>query len=105
MNIILHEMGTYSHGQELAKALASRGHEVTYLYCPSARTPSRSSLCFTPGDNITVIPVELDAEFAKWQLFNRFLQERVYGARVSLAITSRRPYLVIFVKTPIAIQA
>jgi colanic acid biosynthesis glycosyl transferase WcaI len=105
MNIILHEMGTYPHRQELAKALASRGHEVTYLYCPSARTPSRSSLCFIPSDNVTVIPVELDAEFAKWQLFKRFLQERVYGARVSSAIASRRPDLVISGNTPIAIQA
>ncbi len=105
MNIILHEMGTYTHRQELAKALASRGHEVTYLYCPSARTPSRSSLCFTPGDNVTVIPVELDAEFAKWQLFKRFLQERVYGARVSSAIASRAPDLVISGNSPIAIQA
>ncbi len=105
MNIILHEMGTYTHRQELAKALASRGHEVAYLYCPSARTPSRSSLCFIPGDNVTVIPVELDAEFAKWQLFKRFLQERVYGARVSSAIASRCPDLVISGNSPIAIQA
>jgi colanic acid biosynthesis glycosyl transferase WcaI len=105
MNIILHEMGTYTHRQELAKALASRGNEVTYLYCPSAPTPSRSSLCFAPGDNVTVIPVELDAEFAKWQLFKRFLQERVYGARVSSVIASQRPDLVISGNTPIAIQA
>jgi glycosyltransferase involved in cell wall biosynthesis len=105
MNIILHEMGTYTHRQELAKALAFRGHEVTYLYCPSARTPSGSSPCFTPGDNVTVIPVELDAEFAKWQLFKRFLQERVYATRVSSVIASRRPDLVISGNTPIAIQA
>jgi glycosyltransferase involved in cell wall biosynthesis len=105
MNIILHEMGTYTHRQELAKALAFRGHEVTYLFCPSARTPSRTSLSFTSDDNVTVIPVELDAEFAKWQLFKRFLQERVYGARVSSAIASRRPDLVISGNTPIAIQA
>ena len=47
MNIVLHEMGTYTHRQELAKALSSRGHEIAYLYCPSSRTPSRSSMCFT----------------------------------------------------------
>jgi colanic acid biosynthesis glycosyl transferase WcaI len=105
MNIILHEMGTYTHRQELAQALASRGHDVTYLYCPSARTPSRTSLSFTQGDNVTVIPVELDAEFAKWQLFKRFLQERVYGARASSVIASRRPDLVISGNSPIAIQA
>ncbi len=105
MNIVLHEMGTYTHRQELAKALAFRGHEITYLYCPSASTPSRSSLCFTPGDNVTVIPVKLDAEFAKWQLLKRFLQERVYAARVSSVIASRRPDMVISGNSPIAIQA
>jgi colanic acid biosynthesis glycosyl transferase WcaI len=105
MNLILHEMGTYTHRQELAKALASRGHEVSYLYCPSASTPSRASLCFTPDDNVIVVPVDLGAEFAKWQLIKRFLQERVYSARVSSVIASRDPDLVISGNSPIAIQA
>jgi glycosyltransferase involved in cell wall biosynthesis len=105
MKLILHEMATYTHRQELAKALASRGHEVSYLYCPSASTPSRTSLCFTPDDNVIVVPVELGAEFAKWQLVKRFFQERVYGALVSSVIAGRRPDLVISGNSPIAIQA
>jgi glycosyltransferase involved in cell wall biosynthesis len=105
MKLILHEMATYTHRQELAQALASRVHEVSYLYCPSASTPSRTSLSFTPDDNLTVVPVELNAEFAKWRLFKRFFQERVYGARVSSVIASRRPDLVISGNSPIAIQA
>jgi colanic acid biosynthesis glycosyl transferase WcaI len=105
MNIVLHEMGTYTHRQELAKALSSRGHEIAYLYCPSSQTPSRSSMCFTPGDKVTVIPIKLDSEFAKWQLLKRFLQERVYGARVASVISSLRPDLVISGNTPIEIQA
>jgi colanic acid biosynthesis glycosyl transferase WcaI len=105
MKLILHEMAAYTHRQELAKALGSRGHEVSYLYCPSASTPSRTSLCFTPDDNVIVVPVELGAEFAKWQLVKRFLQERIYGARVSSVIASRRPDLVISGNSPIAIQA
>jgi glycosyltransferase involved in cell wall biosynthesis len=105
MKLILHEMATYAHRQELAKALASRGHEVSYLYCPSASTPSRTSLCFTPDDDVIVVPVDLGAEFAKWQLVKRFWQERVYGARVSSVIAGRRPDLVISGNSPIAIQA
>ena len=105
MKLVLHEMGAYTHRQELAKALAARGHDVRYLYCPSASTPSRTSLCFTPDDNVIVVPVELGAEFAKWQLVKRFLQERVYGARVSSVIARRRPDLVISGNSPIAIQA
>jgi colanic acid biosynthesis glycosyl transferase WcaI len=105
MNIVLHEMGTYTHRQELAKALSSRGHEIAYLYCPSFRTPSRPSMCFTPGDKVTVVPIELDSEFAKWQLLKRFLQERAYGARVASEIASLRPDLVISGNTPIEIQA
>jgi colanic acid biosynthesis glycosyl transferase WcaI len=105
MKIALHEMGTYTHRQELAKALSSRGHEIAYLYCPSSRTPSLSSMGFTPGDKVTVIPIALDSEFAKWQLLKRFLQERAYGARVSSVLASLRPDLVISGNTPIEIQA
>jgi colanic acid biosynthesis glycosyl transferase WcaI len=105
MKIVLHEMGTYTHRQELAKALSSRGHEIAYLYCPSFRTPSRSSMSFTPGDQVTVVPIELDSEFARWQLLKRFLQERGYGARVSSVISRLRPDLVISGNTPIEIQA
>ncbi len=35
MKIVLHEMGTYAHVQQLAKALAAKGHQVDYLYCSS----------------------------------------------------------------------
>jgi glycosyltransferase involved in cell wall biosynthesis len=105
MKIVMHEMGTYTHRQELAKALSSRGHELAYLYCPSFRTPSRVSMSFTPGDKVTVIPIKLDSEFAKWQLFKRFLQERAYGGRVSSVIASLCPDLVISGNTPIEIQA
>ena len=105
MKIVLHEMGTYTHRQELAKALSSRGHEIAYLYCPSFRTPSQWSMSFTPGDQVTVIPIKLDSEFAKWRLLKRFLQERAYGNRVSSVIASLRPDLVISGNTPIEIQA
>jgi colanic acid biosynthesis glycosyl transferase WcaI len=105
MNIVLHEMGTYTHRQELAKALSSRGHEIAYLYCPSSRTPSQSSMCFTADDGVSIVPVHLDSEFAKWQLLKRFLQERTYGTRVASVIASLRPDLVISGNTPIEIQA
>ena len=105
MKIVLHEMGAYTHRQELAKALSSRGHEIAYLYCPSSRTPSRSSMCFTSDDKVTVVPIELGSEFAKWQLVKRFLQERAYGTRAASVIASLRPDLVISGNTPIEIQA
>ena len=105
MNIVLHEMGTYTHRQELARALSSRGHQIAYLYCPSFRTPSRASMCFTSDDKVTVVPIELGSEFAKWRLLKRFLQERAYGARAATVIASLRPDLVISGNTPIEIQA
>jgi colanic acid biosynthesis glycosyl transferase WcaI len=105
MNIVLHEMGTYTHRQELAKALSSRGHKIAYLYCPSARTPSQSSMCFTADDGVSIVPIHLDSEFAKWQLLKRFLQERTYSTRVASVIASLRPDLVISGNTPIEIQA
>jgi glycosyltransferase involved in cell wall biosynthesis len=62
-------------------------------------------MCFAPGDKVTVVPIDLDSEFAKWQLLKRFLQERAYGARVASVIASLRPDLVISGNTPIEIQA
>jgi colanic acid biosynthesis glycosyl transferase WcaI len=105
MKIVLHEMGTYAHVQELAKALAARGHEVAYLYCPSSRTPSHSSMCFVPGDGVNVITINLDSQFAKWQLVKRFVQERAYGARVASIMARLRPDLIVSGNTPIEIQA
>jgi putative colanic acid biosynthesis glycosyltransferase WcaI len=105
MNIVLHEMGTYTHRQELAKALSSRGHKIAYLYCPSFRTPSHMSMGFTSDHKVTVVPIELDSEFAKWQLLKRFLQERSYSARAASVVASLRPDLVISGNTPIEIQA
>jgi colanic acid biosynthesis glycosyl transferase WcaI len=105
MKIVLHEMGTYAHVQQLAKALAAKGHQVDYLYCPSAQTPSRSSLRFTPRDGVNVISVELDSQFAKWDLVKRFAQERAYGARVASAMARLHPDLIISGNTPIEIQA
>jgi colanic acid biosynthesis glycosyl transferase WcaI len=105
MNIVLHEMGTYTHRQELAKALSSRGHEIAYLYCPSSRTPSQSSMSFTADDGVNIVPIHLDSEFAKWRLLKRFLQERAYSTRVVSIIASLRPDLVISGNTPIEIQA
>jgi hypothetical protein len=105
MNIVLHEMGTYTHRQELAKALTSRGHKIAYVYCASFQTPSRSSMAFTAGDRVTVIPMELASQFAKSRLVKRFVQERAYGARVASVIASLRPDVVISGNTPIEIQA
>jgi colanic acid biosynthesis glycosyl transferase WcaI len=105
MKIVMHEMGTYAHAQQLAKALASRGHDIAYLYCPSSQTPSRSAMCFAPGDEVAVFPIELASEFAKWRLLKRFTQERAYGARAASAIARLRPDLVISGNTPIEVQA
>ena len=105
MNIVLHEMGTYAHARQLARALASRGHMVSYVYCTSFQTPSRSSLTFGPGDNVTVLPIELDSQFAKWQLVRRFTQERAYGAQVASTMARLCPDLIISGNTPIEIQA
>ncbi len=105
MKILVHEMATYAHVQQLAKAMTSREHEITYVYCSSFQTPSRSSMCFTEGDKVIVVPVELDSEFAKRNLLKRFAQERAYATRVASVVARFRPDLIISGNTPIEIQA
>jgi glycosyltransferase involved in cell wall biosynthesis len=105
MRIIVHEMGTYSQNQQLAKALASFGHKVGYAYCPSFQTPSRPSMCFSPGDGVTVLRVELDGGYTKRNLLKRFFQERAYGTKAGAVVAGFRPDLVISGNTPIEVQA
>jgi colanic acid biosynthesis glycosyl transferase WcaI len=105
MRIVVHEMGTYSQNQQLAKALASFGHDVAYAYCASFQTPSRPSMCFSPGDGVTVLRVELDAGYTKRNLFKRFLQERTYGAKAAAMMARFRPDVIISGNTPIEVQA
>jgi colanic acid biosynthesis glycosyl transferase WcaI len=105
MKIVLHEMGTYAHVRQLAKALASRGHQISYVYCASSQTPSRSSIAFGPEDKVTVLPIGLGSQFAKWRLVKRFVQEKAYGARVASAMARLHPDLIISGNTPIEIQA
>jgi len=105
MRIILHEMGTYAQNQQLAKTLAGLGHDVAYAYCPSCQTPSGSSTCFSHGDGVTVVRVELDAEYTKRNLLKRFLQERAYGAKAAAMMARFRPDLIISGNTPIEVQA
>jgi glycosyltransferase involved in cell wall biosynthesis len=54
---------------------------------------------------VTVLPIELDSQFAKRQLIRRFIQERAYGAQVASAMARLRPDLIISGNTPIEIQA
>jgi len=54
---------------------------------------------------VTVLPIDLDARFAKRQLVRRFIQERAYGAQVASAMARLRPDLIISGNTPIEIQA
>ena len=105
MNIILHEMGTYAHVRQLAKALASRGHEISYIYCDSFQSPSRSSVGFDPTDKVAVLPVGLNSQFAKRNLAKRFVQERAYGTQVTTIMARLQPDLIISGNTPIEIQA
>jgi colanic acid biosynthesis glycosyl transferase WcaI len=105
MKIVLHEMGTYTHRQELAKALSRRGHQIAYVYCPSVQTPSRPSTPLALGDAVSVIPIGLGSQFSKWHLLKRFVQERTYGARVAATIGDLQPDLVLSGNTPIEIQA
>src|SRR4051794_32030565 len=100
MKIILHEMATYTHTRQLARALTTLGHEIVYVWCPSFQTPSRSSK-FTSDNGLTTVPVELDSQFVKRNLFKRFFQERAYGHKVASVMAGFGPDLVISGNTPI----
>jgi glycosyltransferase involved in cell wall biosynthesis len=62
-------------------------------------------MCFAPGDKVTVVPVRLGSQLAKRNFFKRFVQHKIYAARVVSAMESLNPELIISANTPIDIQA
>jgi colanic acid biosynthesis glycosyl transferase WcaI len=105
MRIAVHEMACYPFPRQLAAALVRRGHEVSYIYCPSFQSPVCSSLAaHREADGVTVLQVGLGSEFAKRNLLKRFAQERIYSAKAASAIARVRPDVVLSANCPVEVQ-
>lgn len=97
--VVVHDFSGHPFQVQLARSLATRGNEVTHLYCTSFLTP-HGDLTSTM-DNFESVGVTLRHPFSKYSWARRFVQELEYGWRVSRTILGRRPEVVVSANTPL----
>jgi colanic acid biosynthesis glycosyl transferase WcaI len=106
MRIVLHDFGGYPFTADLARALARRGHAVTYLYAAGFRQP-RAAVEATAADTpaLELRGIDVGAAYRRGAGFHRLAQERRYGQLLGTAIASLRPDTVISANCPLDAQA
>jgi colanic acid biosynthesis glycosyl transferase WcaI len=106
MRILLHDYGGYAFIASLSRALASRGHVVTHVYCGSVQTP-QGLLQHQPGDpeNLRFEPIVLAERIRKRSFVRRWRKERQYAAMLRELVGRVRPEIIVSADTPSAIQA
>lgn len=77
MKIGLNDYAGHPFQAQLARALAERGHEVTFLYCSTNITPHGDLEATRPG--LEVVGVSTGETFEKYVLRKRVMQEIRYG--------------------------
>lgn len=103
--IVVHDFAGHPFQAQLSRELASRGHDVLHLQCASYTT-GKGAVDRRPGDPSTVAfrSIELPAEFSKYSLSKRPLQEIAYGRAVAAAVRSFCPDVVLSSNSPLLSQ-
>jgi glycosyltransferase involved in cell wall biosynthesis len=106
MRIAIHDFGGYPFSAQLARALGSRGHDVTYLFAAGIKQ-SRARVDPQPGDppSVGYVGVSVPGAYRRNAGLRRLIQERRYGAALAGAIADARPDVVISANCPLDAQA
>jgi glycosyltransferase involved in cell wall biosynthesis len=106
MRIALHDYPGHAFPVQLARALAHRGHAVLYLHFAEFQSP-KGALAPAPDDppGLRLQPIALGAAHRKYDLVQRWLQDRRYGARLVDAVRAFRPDVVLGGNAPLDPQA
>ncbi|MBT8399409.1 MAG: glycosyltransferase family 4 protein [Rhodothermia bacterium] len=106
MKIVVHDYGGYPFPVQLSRSLASRGHEVTHIYCRSLWTTPRAGLEPRADDphGLTIRPIKLKEDVSKYSFFKRWRQERSYGRLLRGAVAEISPDVVLSGNTPLDAQ-
>ena len=106
MRIVVHDYSGHPFQVQLSRELASHGHETLHLHCPSYHS-GKGALERTPRDpeTLSIETIELPAQFDKYSLSKRPLQELQYGRLLRARVTRSMPNLVISSNTPLLSQA
>ncbi|MEO7296460.1 MAG: glycosyltransferase family 4 protein, partial [Candidatus Limnocylindria bacterium] len=105
MRVLIHDYAGHGFTLQLARALAARSHDVSYLHGGGLRAP-RASMKQHPGDppKLQITPVGINEPLHSRAGPQRLLQERRYGAVLATHITSHQPDVVLSVPSSLDAQ-
>lgn len=104
MRFVVSDYAGHAFPAQLARALASRGHDVLHLQCASF-VSGKGQVEREPGDpeGLTFDAVVLEADFAKYDVRRRIAHERELGRRLAERIAVFRPDAVLS-NAPLLVQ-
>ena len=98
--VVVHDFSGHPFQAQLARSLASRGLDVTHVYCASFQTPHGAvGESGTPGYRSVGIPLRSD--FSKYSALRRAAQEVEYGWRFVRLMRASAPDVVISANAPL----
>lgn len=106
MRIAVHDYAGFAFTEELSRELASRGHDVLYLYCSDvvgARGVAAVRADDPPG--FVIQAATIGRTFEKYSLVRRFRDEEAYGRAAAARIRAFDPRVVLSADTPLLSQA
>jgi colanic acid biosynthesis glycosyl transferase WcaI len=105
MRIVVHDYPGHAFPAQLARGLAARSHEVLHLHCASfVAGKGRVEREQNDSPNLEFGRVDLDSEFAKYNVPRRIVHERQIGRDLTARITTFRPDVVLS-NAPLFVQA
>lgn len=106
MRVLLHEFAGYAFVIDLARALAHRGHEVTFAYSPDVPS-GKGEVELGPDapESLFVVPVALPRGYERYSPMWRLRDEAWYGRRAARLTMEVRPDVVISSNMPLLAQA
>ena len=102
MRVLIHDFGGYAFPVTLSQALHNRGYEVIHAYCASlVTTPTGVSM---DSVDFSFRPIHTSSPINKYNLLQRWLQEREYGRLAASVVLDSNPDVVISANTPLSAQ-
>jgi glycosyltransferase involved in cell wall biosynthesis len=106
MRIVLHDFGGYAFSAELARSLASREHDVLYLYGSAFNTPrGRVSIGAHEPPMLSMGLIDMRESFRGRASIGRLVQERRYGRILGQRIREHRADVVVSGNCPLDAQS
>ncbi len=102
MRVLIHDFGAYAFPLTLSQALQDRGYDVGHAYCDNLVTTPHN-VCGRSA-NFTLLPIQTSRPLNKYNLMQRWIQEREYGRLATRIILDFKPDIIISANTPLNAQ-